>query len=249
MRDIWVGDKGDFGKYGMLREVCRILKKSGHKAQLGVVWCFNPDDGHNPSRIFHQMPCRPLDLPMQEFFRELARPNGPSRTVTTVQARRILPTNIYLGVDQRHIELSVASMTREGRAEWAGQAIKEMRHADLVFLDPDTGISPPGKADKDNRAIQRGQQRRRSEKHLYVDELLRFRNAGKSLIIYQDAQRQSIQYRFNWLTRSLEKGGIERNAIRVFHWPSRFFVWIVHPKHDFIHAALNEFKRTCWYSP
>ena len=88
----------------------------------------------------------------------------------------------------------------------------------------------------------------RSEKHLYVDELLMFRNAGKSLIIYQDARHQSIQYRFNWLTHCLEEAGIDRNAIRVFHWPSRLFVCIAHPKHDFIHAALNEFKYTPWHA-
>lgn len=251
MRNVWVGDKGDFGKYGMIRKVCRLLESSEQYHRLGVVWCYNQDGGHPHRRIFGQGPqdnrIRYLDNSLYDFIQQFVQPNGPPRTVAAVQNRMILPTSTYFGLDQGHTYLSVASRTRARRAEWTRQAIYEMRNVDIVFLDPDTGIAPPKEAENEVEAFLHGRPHRRSEKHLYLDELLRFRNAGKSLIIYQDARRQSIRYRLKWLTRCLEKAHIERNAIRVFHWPDRFFVCIVHPEHDFLHTALNEFKQSPWY--
>src|SRR5690348_3816657 len=45
MQDRYVGDVGDFAKYGLLR---RLTGRAGErKVRLGVVWCLFPDEAHN----------------------------------------------------------------------------------------------------------------------------------------------------------------------------------------------------------
>lgn len=46
MQDRYVGDIGDFGKYGLLRALC------AHDLSLGVVWYLVPDESRPGRRCF-----------------------------------------------------------------------------------------------------------------------------------------------------------------------------------------------------
>ena len=47
MKNSYVGDIGDFGKYGLLRHLCGVTGKGtdGDPLRLGVVWYLNEGQG------------------------------------------------------------------------------------------------------------------------------------------------------------------------------------------------------------
>ena len=49
MQNRYVGDIGDFGKYGLLRSLCGVseILNSHHSPRLGVVWYLYPDESHD----------------------------------------------------------------------------------------------------------------------------------------------------------------------------------------------------------
>ena len=47
MQNRYVGDVGDFGKYGLLRALCRPSGAENRPLRLGVVWYLTTDETHN----------------------------------------------------------------------------------------------------------------------------------------------------------------------------------------------------------
>ena len=45
MQNRYVGDVGDFGKYGLLRRL--VGSNSDERLRLGVIWCLFPNESHN----------------------------------------------------------------------------------------------------------------------------------------------------------------------------------------------------------
>ena len=60
MQDQYVGDIGDFGKYGLLRHLTgmRDDDASGDALSLGVIWYLFPNGGNNDGKI-HRLPMQP----------------------------------------------------------------------------------------------------------------------------------------------------------------------------------------------
>lgn len=156
MRDRFVADVGDFGKYGMLRALCR------DDLRLGVVWCFVRD--------------RMLDyLKRQERFKEcdeeLFRALGDiadncRRKVATIETSGLLPTPTAFYPEE------VPSRT-EMRKAWVDRALEQTAGCEVVFFDPDNGLK--------GGDVPRS---RASSKHLYCGEIRPFARNRQSLIVY-----------------------------------------------------------------
>ena len=58
MQDQYVGDIGDFGKYGLLRHLTGIQTPRLKTLRLGVVWYLFPDGGNNDGK-FTKYLCNP----------------------------------------------------------------------------------------------------------------------------------------------------------------------------------------------
>ncbi len=161
MQNKFVGDVGDFGKYGLLRTLC------GRDLRLGVVWCFVRDRGieylERPGRF------KDCDASLFEALDQLVR--SCRRRLETVEESEILPEGTVFCRQPVPTRL-------EKRKAWAHQASEETKHCDLVFLDPDNGLrADPLIGDKV------------SARYVYYKDLEPFLRQSQTLVIYHDLGR------------------------------------------------------------
>ena len=221
MQDRYVGDIGDFGKFGLIRFLCG---KTGpdlvNPLRLGVVWYFNDDSdsgGDFVGYLFRRFPSRKCDPGLYDKLRELVYTSR--RQVSKVQRARILPDGtVYFG----------CKMQRSAqRRRWFGRALKAMEGVDLVFLDPDTGVAKA----------------RKSPAHVGKDELEDFVGQNNSLIVYQHAFRkenESIKH-FRDIRRQMDR------PVWTFKSDSRYFLIIPSKKHEErLSERLEEFRNSSW---
>jgi hypothetical protein len=185
MQDQYVGDVGDFGKYGLLRHLCGLREGVGGPALLlGVVWYLMPNGrGNDGKHLSYLAP--PLNNPNRECFTKCddqlydalddivyhgsyPEIHRERRTVRAVQDSNILPGAVFyddpLVVDGRLVD----------RQAWAKAAVERTNDCDVIFVDPDNGLEPPSGP---------------SPKHVAFGELVEYIREGKgrqakSLVVY-----------------------------------------------------------------
>ena len=195
MQDQYVGDIGDFGKYGLLRELTGVTSPDSSQDQLrlGVVWYRFPNkatrgsnkpgnrDGSLTSYLCNPKPrdskLRQCDTELYSKLYEIVA-EKKDRRLALIQESGILPshTSFYDQPLPNRPEHSLLSL-REAREWWLQGALVSTACANLVFMDPDNGIAsektPFG-----------------SPKHVFPDELHRFFERDQSLVIYHHLTRQ-----------------------------------------------------------
>ena len=185
MQDRFVGDVGDFGKYGLLRWLGGS-SSGGQLLRLGVVWYWNPDSepqvvhlgGPHPCQLAFRYICFPngpelalgrCDEELSEFLREIVIDR--ERSVSDIEASRILlDDTVYF---REPVNGSGA------RTEWFGRAMVAVKDCDVVFLDPDNGLVDDN-GDPDGVL----------PKYASYQEAAELWEQGKSLVIYQSFGRQ-----------------------------------------------------------
>jgi hypothetical protein len=200
----YVGDLGDFGKYGLLRFLCGATDSVAQEnLRLGIVWYLVPDeqgtnDGCHTSYLEHdQHRLRLCDPALYDTLKVLVKKKD--RFLGAVEKSTIFPAGtLFLDVPLSYSTSSGARQARlRLRSRWLDTAVAVMKPADLVFLDPDNGLEV--------RSIARHE--RFGPKYVYFDELTPLAERGQSLVIYQHLCRrktaiQQIEERLQ-LLRSL----------------------------------------------
>ena len=179
MQNKYVGDVGDFGKYGLLRDL-------GTGFALGMVWYLFSEDERNADGGFvtfleptpaNLIKFRECDPALYDTLAGIVR--DEDRSVTSVRERGVLPAGTVFHED----ELTYESMPGIGpsakaarlarRSQWVERALDATQACDLVFLDPDNGIES-------------GTQRHEKfgPKFVYFDEVQSYLDRGQSVVIY-----------------------------------------------------------------
>ena len=227
MQNRYVGDVGDFGKYGLLRALCLPEGEHGQALRLGVVWYLTPDETHNnDGRYIGYLDPTPRNL--QRF-----RACDPSlydklggivkrgtRQVSSIPQRRVLPEDtVYYDriLDLRVKEIHPSSAIRiRARQEWVQDAVQVTKNCDVVFVDPDNGIGSTAQAYS-----------RRGAKYVLLEELTPYLDRGQTLVIYHHlnrcapAETQVAQRLAELSERFTPNGGVmalryRRGSARVF---------------------------------
>lgn len=135
MQNRYVGDIGDYGKFGLLRRLSVGLR-------LGVAWYLFPDEKHNadgrhvayldqPDKWEHHDP---------ELFAGLRRiVKGGERHIASIEKSGLLPDAVFASEVLDPGSLSVAGR-RTWRADWFDRVSALMAECDIVFADPDNGL-------------------------------------------------------------------------------------------------------------
>ena len=171
VQDRYAGDVGDFLKYGLLKLLC----PAGGRFRLGVVWYLVDDETHDAdgrhvsylrsgNRIGDQL--RSCDPDLFDAMRSVV--DSRERNVARIETSLVLPP-LTLFYSER--------LTRHGRDAWLRSALRVTGHCDVVFLDPDNGISF-------------GPQKH-AEKYAHIEELAEFLISGRSLIVYHHCDRSA----------------------------------------------------------
>jgi len=191
MQNRYVGDVGDFGKYGLLRALCLPSSDGNRGLSLGVVWYLVPDEGHNAdgkhtsflnpahANVVGYRDCDPF---LYDTLAEIVE--GEARHVSSIRNSGILPAGTVFFEEpltfggMPHIGPAAREARLKHRSEWLRRALEATAGCDVVFVDPDNGLEV-----KTERHTIRG------PKHVFFDELVPYTRRGQSLVIYQHMGR------------------------------------------------------------
>ncbi len=248
MQDRYCADVGDFGKYGLLRWLCR---ETG--LRLGVNWYLVPDESGNAdgrhtryldrteenSRRF-----RKCDPDLWEALGKIIREHN--RHVRRIRTDRILPrgTVFYEDVlrwpdDMRATSPGGIEARKKHRQAWVERGQEKLRDCELVFFDPDNGLETKTKRYK-----------AKGPKYVFFDEIWPYYERGSSLIIYQHMNhliKAVVQVR-NRLRDIKEKLNTEDCLALLYHRGTAraFFIVPTREHVSVLGAAAEDFVASDW---
>ena len=235
MQDRYTGDIGDYGKYGLLRQLCGIHPKAADQLHLGVIW-YRPEpetvksDPDNDGKFIaflrpDQKPrFRPCDPDLYDALHKIVVQCN-DRRVKKVELSRVL------GDDALFYDAYIPGPAQNARGEaravprraWTKKALRTTEPCELVFLDPDNGLEPPSVAIRHKAAV----------KYAYLEEVEPLLKRGQSLVIYHHLSRKGTHADqiARWLKRlQQEFNPIDSFALRYRpRSPRAFFVLAQQP--------------------
>ena len=189
MQNRYVGDVGDFGKYGLLRALCNFTEVpiSPPQFRLGIVWYLYPDEPHNRDGEYtdylvgtaaNDAAFRVCD---RSLYDELSRwVAAGNRNITAVRHSDIFPSDTaYYGRSLSYTSGATRSSRQAARASWLRGALEATTEADMIFIDPDNGISETIDP-----------LRKIGPKFVFMEDLRHFAQRDQSLVIYHHLGRR-----------------------------------------------------------
>lgn len=210
MRDDFVGNIGDYGKYGLMRALTGIYPQQQSRLSLGVIW-YRTDRKRSRSGNFDYLgqkdkyeDCDP------DLFSVMREIDDNSRRLELIEASRIL------GGDSRFFYDRVPTGEPE-RGGWFESALSHVQTQDMILLDPDTGLKAAGGVPSTREAS--------------IDEVRRVIDVGKVAIVYHHHEGFPMQHRTRRFAERLR--GVLRHDVppeAVLFSPGRTDFFIVLPE-------------------
>jgi hypothetical protein len=220
MRDSYVADVGDFGKYALLNAL------AGNDLRLAVLWCRNSlADATQDGRFTVYLELRMCDPSLYDRLSEILSTN--QRTLSQVENNDILPprTLFYSKAIPAPEAPCSSDAAREAqtrlRAAWFDEAFKRLSDADMVFLDPDNGLAS-SRCKKHLRS---------SVKYIFDDEVAAWLKRGQSVVLYQHQQRRSLAEQVSEQRKILAEGA-HCHAVSFHRRTARIYYIILSEDHE-----------------
>ncbi len=212
MKNQYVGDIGDYGKYSLLRAF------SNAGVRVGVNWYLTNDDGSSDGKFkgyLNKADFRAYDPFVFDSLNQIID-NG---TVESIQNSGILP-----GADFFAESLSFEGAPKERaekREKWFCDSIDALCKADLVFLDPDNGLM---KKEKPSAKI--------AEKYALPSEVEAYWNTNHNVVYYCHRGRRSDEQWQEYMRMMRKSLPEARLIVLTFHkGTQRSYVFLVRKKH------------------
>lgn len=226
MQDRYVGDVGDFGKYGLLNEIC---KKSNGGVRLGINWFYvtreekQRGDGRYIGYLSDEnKDSRKYAACFPDLYDKLKGIVNGRRSIKEIEKGLILPKETIF-YSKPLLPRENPSEREEDRKNWLGESLSQLKSADIIFLDPDNGIQ----TDKVRKT------QIKATKYVFKDEIKEYYERGKSLIIYNHRDRKPKSEYDRKITDSL--GQIKSlNGIKVLRFKRvsvRDFIFLIQKDH------------------
>ena len=214
MKNQYVGDIGDYGKYALLK----VFADAGVK--IGVNWYLTADDKTNdgkfvgylnkPNRYRHYCPT------VFDLLKDVVKSNNKS--VDTIENSKIIKDAIFFndlmpfhGVPKERIM---------HRKTWSNLAFKKLSSAELVFFDPDNGLLQNGNATK-----------RGAEKYALPEEVIDMYRAGHNVVYYCHKGRRAIEQWEEYKRTIFREVPYAASIVLTFHkGTQRSYIFVIHPK-------------------
>jgi len=235
MRDSYVADIGDFGKYALLNAL------AGNDLRLGVLWCRNSlAEVTKDGRFIAYPELRECDSKLYDRLLQILA--SGRRTLSQVENNDILPksTLFYGTAIPAPNAPCFSAAAREAqtrlRGAWFDEAFAKLSEAELVFLDPDNGI-----------AAKRAKKHWRSSvKYVFKDEVTEWLKRGQSVVLYQHQQRRSLNEQVSEQQKILATGKL-CNAVSFHRRAARIYYILPGENHEArISERLRSFLAGAW---
>ena len=233
MQDRYAGDIGDYGKIGLLKCL------QTHGFTIGVNWyrvhelefekrkdgSFKQNDGKYPipSKIKE---CDPI------LAERLERIVDDDRSVIAIQNADLIPNAVYYS----------DYLTVDGRKEWNDRAYELFADVNLVFMDPDNGLLVRSVMEKSARSV----------KYAFYDEVKRYIDKGKSVLVYNHRCRKPERIYFEDIEKNLEeKLKKSRHLIQEITFPKGtirdyFAIPACDEHYNMFHDTFEDMKNSVW---
>lgn len=230
MKNQYVGDIGDYGKYAMLR----MFAEAGVK--VGVNWYLTENDGSNDGRFTEYLKSGRMRHYAPEIYDtllEIADKN--SKSVQDIQERNIIPGALFYA-DLLHPDGSPKE--REAiRAQWFERSIVVLADADLIFMDPDNGMLVSGNASKQG-----------AEKYILPEEAERYFRDGHNVVYYCHKGRRTYNSWSEYISYLFHRNPDAMPCVLTYHkGTQRSYVFMIHEK-DFVRyrKIIDQFQGKWW---
>lgn len=223
MKDQYFGDIGDYGKYLLLRH----LANSG--VRIGINWYLTRGDNTNDGGMIGYLDnkeneLRHLDANLFDSLKEMVLINN-QRDVVASEKSSLIDRAIYY-----HQLLDISGFKNSDekksfRISWHENALKELSDAELIYFDPDNGISDHAVSGKKD-----------SVKYMLTSEAADYYRAGHNLIYYCHKGRRK-DGAWDEYKRILKEGSAGNHladakliCITYHRGVQRSFIFAVHPE-------------------
>lgn len=230
MKNNYVADIGDYGKYGLLR----FLDEKGKK--IGVNWYLNEDkektgDG-NKREYLEDERFKEYNEKLFEILQKINK-KGKDKSVADIKNRDVIPNAVFFDDE-------IGSTDPNLRKEWSKRAEKVLcvDGVNLIFADPDNGT-----------LTEKGEEPTRiSKKHARLRELRDYYDRGDDVVYYCHKGRRNNE---EWEKKLKEFNRDGHNAdiiVLSYHrGTQRSFIFAIHPEHfDDYKSLIKEFGKTKW---
>ncbi|MBO4873321.1 MAG: hypothetical protein J5496_07890 [Lachnospiraceae bacterium] len=234
MKNQYVGDIGDYGKYSLLR----FLSQQG--ITVGINWYLTRNDGSSDGKFTNYLsaPCdKVFDPVVYDALKTIVDRYKPClRTVQMVQRIELIPSACYF--DE---EIPVNALTPKERAQardcWFLRSKDSLKNCDLIFADPDNGITYSKTA-----------KRKGAEKFILPNEVVRYYSEGKDVVFYCHKGRRTQEKWERDKTAMNQYIAEAKIMVLTFHrGTQRSYIFILHPEHAADYdSILNEFVVKKW---
>ena len=209
MQDNYIGDIGDYGKYGLLREVCAAAMS------LSINWykvvptkVGKQDDGKYTSYLSMPQSYREYDPAMFDSLHKIVM-KEQNRKIERIEQESLFPASFF------------SEPLRADRKTWHNQALSQTQNARVVFLDPDNGLETA-------KMYQIGGA---TKKHVKWAELKDYYARGQNVILYQHRPQMTTKGKCIDSVMHFQKNFLLADCVKLLEFPkytNRFYFMFLH---------------------
>lgn len=235
MKNQYVGDIGDYGKYSLLRFLAL------HGIRVGVNWYLTDNDGSSDGKFTDYIKKeaeRDFDSYVYDELKSIVEMHDRSqRTVQMVQDANLIPEALFY--DNKIDSDGISPMKRAwNRRFWFDRSKAVLKDADLIFADPDNGIT-----------YKKTLRHKGCEKYTLQEEIALYYYSGKDVVFYCHKGRRTAEAWEQMILQIKERICDAKLFMLTFHrGTQRSYIFVVHPeKANEFDSLLKEFiTTTAW---
>lgn len=232
MKDQYFGDIGDYGKYGLLRFLC------GSGLSVGANWYLTPNDGRTDgchAEYLENASMRKYDPELFDFLKTTAE--RPGKSVLEIEHSSMLQGIRFFNELMDFDSIPDYKLRAIARNDWHERALNALSGCELIFADPDNGLS------EKKRPTQKD-----AQKFILPNEIRDYFLRGKQVVYYHHRPRKDAE---GWMKdkamilNTLPKAKLL--AVSFNRWSCRTYIFVLHEEqHERYAGLLAEFLNTNW---
>ncbi len=225
MKDQYVCDIGDYGKYSLLRHFI----ESGVK--VGVNWYLTDNDGTNDGKFKKYLEnddMKEYDPVIFGALKKIFRKEG--NCVKEIE-ENVLPDALFYSAC-----LSKSSSKNE-RKSWFEESISELSDVELIFMDPDNGLLVNSRTPS-----------RKREKYILPCEVEQYFTSGHNVVYYCHKGRRTEDQWKAYKSFMSERLPDAKTIVLTYHkGTQRSYIFLVHDKYYPKYMETAEALRKQWH--
>ena len=211
MKNQYVGDIGDYGKYALLQAFVNA------DVNVGVNWYLTDNDESNDGKFINYLSEERMRRYNPEIFDELKKiADRKDKSVKNIQTSGILSGVIFYDTK---IEISGTPKERENfRCKWFEESLSILKDTNLIFMDPDNGLLEDGNASKLG-----------AEKYVLPEEVEKYFRAGHDVVYYCHKGRRSYAAWDDYISLMFDRIPEAKPTVLTYHKGSqRSYIFLIH---------------------